>query len=320
MATLAYYDALGWPLTLVELEQRLIPLSRVGISRDAASVPLSLFVRRCEALRQEGVIRSRHGFFGLAAQPDVFFDRRIDCEKECAQKWRRMLRRAWWLQAVPYVRVLAAGGSLALGNTARQSDWDMFVIARAGHLYTARLGLLAAAWLLGALRTKRDVTAPDKFCFNHSVTTDGLALRHRSIFVAHALAVLIPAYDPQHYLERLWQANRWTADAVTRTGGIAYIRRSVRPSPMLAGVRRAIELVLDTPLGTLTERILRAWQQRRIRRDPATHERGGRVVADTRELEFHPRSFEAVALRRYNATLARYGFQRYAEADSGLTR
>jgi hypothetical protein len=58
--------------------------------------------------------------------------------------------------------------------------------------------------------------------------------------------------------------------------------------------------------------------QRRIHREPATHEKGGRIVADDRELEFHPHSFEAVALSRYNAALTRLGLGQYAERDSGL--
>ena len=99
-----------------------------------------------------------------------------------------------------------------------------------------------------------------------------------------------------------------------------YVRRSVVPSSALWVIRAFKELLLTGVPGNILERILRLWQRRRIRRTPATHERGGRVTANDRELEFHPHSFEAVAVARYNAALERFGLGAYPERDSGLTK
>lgn len=289
-ATQAYYAAFEWPLTPLEIAERLIPASRIGGQDVQPSI---------------GEI--------VARLSDQDFSRRIEQEKIWAQKWRRMRRKAWWLQAIPYVRGLYASGSLALGNMNEGSDWDVFVIAQAGHLYTARIGLTIAAWLMGALRTKHHRTAPDRFCFNHYVTTDGLAIRHRSLYTAHGLALLVPIIDRQQYLERLWRANYWIGDFRPMPTGAAFVRREVRYSPVLAGIRWIGELLLSW-----AERPLRRWQQRRIARTPATHARGGRVTASDRELEFHPRSFEATALARYTAALVRAGLGAWQEHDSGL--
>jgi hypothetical protein len=266
-----------------------------------------------------GIIAQEHGLYALAGAAESaswrIGERRIAQEKIWAQKWRRMLRKAWWLQAVPYARGIFASGSLALGNMSATSDWDVFVVAQGSRLYTARLGLLIVAKLLGALRTKHDAIASDTFCFNHYVTTDGLAIRHRSLYTAHGLALLVPVYDPQKYLQRLWQANQWIGDYLPMPSEAEYVRRSVRPSRVLASIKWIGEFALawlETPL--------RRWQQARIAREPATHQRAGRVVANDRELEFHPRSFEAVALARYNAVLERHGLGQYAERDSGLTK
>jgi len=212
-----------------------------------------------------------------------------------------------------------ASGSLALGNTGPQSDWDVTVIAQAGRLYTARLGLLIVAKVLGRLRTKHDRTAPDKFCFNHYLTTDGMVMRHRSLYTAHGLAVLIPLHDPMDLLERLWRENDWMAQFISVPKDAETVRREIAISRPLSVVRWCAERVLDTPMGDILERGVRAWMRRRIARTSATHESGGRVVADDQELEFHPRSFEAIALARYNAALDRIGLGAYAEADSGLT-
>lgn len=317
-ATVAYYSALRWPLSIAELTERLIPPVRFG---GAVSAPMMGEVASVlDGLLVSGALTSADGLIWTPEFPGEPVRQRVTRHAACAQAWQRMLPSAWWLQAVPYVRALAASGSLALGNTGPQSDWDMFVIAQAGRLYTARAFLLLTAALMGRLRTKRQRVAPGKFCFNHYITTGGLSIRHRSLFVAHALAWLVPVYDPEGYLPRLWQANQWMSDFVMRFGGSTFERRSARPARILGAVKWTTEFILNTFVGSALEYLLRTLQQRRILRDPATYAAGGRVVADNRELEFHPRSFEATALARYRVALARVGMKRYAEHDSGLTR
>jgi hypothetical protein len=92
----------------------------------------------------------------------------------------------------------------------------------------------------------------------------------------------------------------------------------VTRSRLLNAVRRTLEIILNTFAGGAIERVLKVWMQGRINRNPVTRAQGGRIIADDRELEFHPHSFEAVALARYNATLARLGLGQYSERDSGL--
>ena len=296
-ATLAYYGAFGWPLTPLEVQERLIPASRLGGRNISATL---------------GEI--------LEHLPVQDFSQRIEQEKIWAQKWRRMLRKAWWLQAVPYVRGVYASGSLAMGNMSAQSDWDMFVIARSGRLYTTRLGLLGVAWLMRSLRTKYQSVASDTFCFNHYVITDGLSMDHRSLYTAHGVAMLVPVYDPEKYLSRLWRANHWIEQYRPMPIDTAVVRRSIVSSSVLGVVAKIGEWVLDSRLGNWLERWLKHWQQRRIMRDPATHQPGGRVIATDREIEFHPRSFEVVALERYHAVLVGHGLGIHREHNSGLTQ
>jgi len=316
IATLAYAAAFNWPLTLAEISERLIVGSRVGVRN--ASPGLSDIAVRLDALVAAGEVRASMGMYAIREISSEAFTRRIEAEKVTAQKWRRMRRAAWWLQAVPFVRAMLVSGSLANGSSSVDSDWDVFVVVRAGRLYTARIFLLLVALLMGRLRTKRDATAPDKFCFSHYVTTDGLALRHRSLYVAQGIAALMPLIDPDGYLARLRTANGWISEYVRGDSGNEFSGRSIDSSRPLVALRRAIEIVLDTPVGERFERVMRTWQQRRIEHEPATHAPGGRVIADDRILEFHPRSFEAVALARYNSALTTRGMGNFTERDSGL--
>jgi|GEM_PF-3703007 len=313
LATLAYYGALRWPLTVVELSERFIPLG-------AGKASMGQLVAMLEQLARDGQIRADSGLYVLGDTPVYIVENRVRREAESAHKWRMLLRWAWWLQMVPYVRMVAGSGSLAMGSSSAQSDWDVFVVAKAGRLYTARLGLLVIAGLLGRLRTKSMRVAPNRFCFNHIITTDGLAIRHRSLFTAHALAWLVPFYDPWKFAHRLCDANQWVYEYSSASIGEQFIRRAISTSRFLSAIRKCIEFVLNTFIGTWVERVLRSWMQKRIMANPETTAPGGRIVADNRELEFHPHSFEAVALSRYNATLSRIGLGKFSQRDSGLTK
>lgn len=316
IATLGYYGVFGRPLTVIDLSDRLIPASRLGGRRSVSSI--SDILKRLDVLKAIGIVIHDSGLYTLMGTAPGFAERRIEQEKVWTQKWRRMLRRAFWLQVVPYVKALYASGSMALGTTSLASDWDIFTIVKTRRLYTARLGLLAAAWLLGSLRRKYDINVSDKFCFNHYVSTDGLMGRHRSLYTAHVLYSLIPIFECENYWSRFDQANHWIDDYCPSSHRAAYACHSINSSAMLNGLRRAMELLLDTYIGTILERVLRFWQQRRIRLESATYERGGRVIADEYEIEFHPRSFEVAAINGYNSVLDRYGLGAYAEHDSGL--
>ncbi len=313
LATLAYYGALRWPLTVVELAEHMIPCG--GDLHSFGSLVASL-----ELLEVAGRVRGESGLYVVGDVPANIADYRVSRQATSADKWRAMLSSARWLPVVPYVRMMSASGSLAMGSSALESDWDMFVIVRSGRLYTARLGLLAVAWLCGRLRTKRMKTAPDRFCFNHIITTDSLSMRHRSLYTAQAISCLVPFYDSWGYAARFRQANAWVGDYSASAGGGFYVRRELSHSRFLGAIRWWGEVFLNTFIGTLIERGLRRWMQARIRANPETHRAGGRIIADDRELEFHPRSFEAVALARYNETLTRIGLGQYRQRDSGLTR
>ncbi len=311
LATLAYYGALRWPLTLLEIAER-------RVDGDGAPHDLGRLMATLERFVERGYVRTQAGLYVIGDAPRDIREHRVSRQATSADKLHAMVRSTRWLHVVPYVRTLAASGSLAMSASSPLSDWDVFAIVQAGRLYTARAGLLAVAWLLGRLRTKSMRTAPDRFCFNHLITTEALALRHRSIFTAHALAWMVPIYDPWQYAARLRQANHWVHEYTATAMGSSFIRRDVVASRALRGVRRLAELVLNSPVGDLLEYTLRRWMQARIARNPLTTALGGRVISDTRELEFHPRSFEVTALARYNATLRRLGLEQFVAHDSGL--
>jgi len=321
LATLAYYDGLDYPLSAFELYRYIINPRRLKPHiKSLESIMLQDVQESIEKLLNREAIIEEKGFYSLKGRAGLTMTR-LEKEKISAQKWRHCLARAYWFQSVPWIRGMFVSGSLALGTVSPESDFDIFVLVEPKRLYLARLFLSGIASLIGARRTRYETSAPDKFCFNHYITTNLLGVKHESLYNAQTYAHLVPlAVSPElggkFFAENLW-INKYVFNFTPHQ---QTVRRTVRPNRLLKGVARIIEFLGRGMIGDTFERRAREYQQRRIAFNPATHAKGGRVIYTDTELEFHPYSFERTVLDRYNATVRRLAISLNPEPDSGLRK
>lgn len=318
LATVAYYDSLDIALTPLEIFQFLINPKRWGESFERPPQLIDV-INLCDEFVSVGRLTMCDGYYMFPGRQDLY-KRRIEREKVSAQKWKKLLRFAWWFQAAPFLRGMFASGSLALEGAGEKSDFDVLVIAQAGRLYTCRLILSGLASLMGVRRTWRDKVAPDKFCFNHYITDLSLHIPHQSLFNAQTYANLKPVFVADGLQDRFCKENNWIGDYLA-AGAFAptTILRNVPKSKILNFFLRAGEFILNSWVGDVIEKAARKYQQDRIVKNPVTYESGGRTVWNDGELEFHPHSAEKNVLERYNRTVADFGtLWRYQELDSGL--
>ena len=210
---------------------------------------------------------------------------------------------------------------MALGNTDQESDFDVLVIAASGRLYTCRMFLSLAASLFRARRKRFDKMAPDKFCFNHYITDAALTICHESLYNAQTYIHLKPALIANELFEDFYARNLWLNKyAYNFRPANQFVRRSVKRSVILCSVAALAEFIFNSRFGNRLENVLKNYQRNRIRSNPATYEKGGRVIFTDNELEFHPHSFEGPAIKRYNTALKNLGIVPIEEEkDSGLT-
>src|SRR3989344_5350059 len=326
LATLAYYDILDFPLTLLEVNKYLINPARLSKDSVLGTISLSQIAENLESLVVVGLIGSKNGFYFLP-QRDNLYELRIKREKIAAQKWKKFLRIAKWFQGVPYLRAVLASGSLAINNTKHGSDFDVLLVVRSGRLYTCRIFLSLVASVFRSRRTRYERSAPDKFCFNHYITDGNMNIKHESLFNAQAYANLKPVLVSNGIFSRFYAENSWLSkylynflrsDLGTSLRSDLGIRR-ISPNLLFLGLRKFGELILSSYLGDKVEYWAKKYQQKRIKNNPITYESGGRVVFNDNELEFHPRSFESFAIDKYNKNLKKFGIIPYIEEkDSGL--
>lgn len=317
LATLAYHDVFEYPLTSFEAWRFLVQPRRLGLS-GLPDASLAAVIAELERLIQSGEVVEENGFYALVGRRHIATER-LRREKIAAQKWRTFLGSARWLQLCPWIEGFFASGSLALGNTTADSDFDVLMIIKPGRLYAGRLFISAWTSLLGIRRTRAERRAPDKLCFNHYITADCLEIRHQSLYNAQTYARLVPVYISADLDKKFFDANAWIENFILHSEPYQIVRhRTIQPNGFLRAAVRLAEWILDHSIGDFLEHRAKRYQQRRIANNPATHAAGGRVVYTDSELEFHPRSFERTVLDHYNRALRELSVSHISEPDSGL--
>jgi len=238
--TLSYADVFNYPLTLVELHRYL-----VGWRISLADLAI--------AIRQIPGIVVQDGYYTFRHREAVIPLRRRR-EQIAAQMWPRALSYGAQIAQLPYVRMVALTGALAVHNVDHGDDYDYLIVTAHGRVWVTRR-------LIVQLVVKPAARRGDEICPNYILSEAAMALPERDLFHAHELAQMIPLYGLPIY-ESLRQANAWTEDFLPNAGGLPI------PAPQMPQLERHRrlwpELLLSTPVGTWLERREMSRLQRKL--------------------------------------------------------
>lgn len=290
--TVRYFDLLDQPVTATQLWQWQVGEKRTRNLRELRAA--------ADAAVAGGQLANRWGYYFLphrAALVEVWLRRHALAQ----QKWKLTVRIARALRYVPFVRMMAMSGSLAMGNTRRESDLDLFVITHHQRIWLARLGLLVVAALQGRRRRHWDQKAPDKICLNHYVTDRSLTLAPeiRNVYTAVLHQSLLCLTGPTWH-RRFVEANfGWIRGYVCHGNELQIpTRHMLRTSLTASVVTRLLELAGGEPVWDYLEYLAEQLQRRYIDWHTVPGQ-AGRVVVNNRELAFHPNSKVPGLLERY---------------------
>jgi hypothetical protein len=236
-----YADIFNYPLTAPEIH-RYLP----GC---AAS-----FVMVDEILRQEKYPLSYQG--GLYTLPgrEALADIRRQREKIATLMWPQALHYGKMISSLPFVRMVAITGGLAMNNVEPNADIDYLIVTEPGHIWLTRAQVL----LLGRYSTLRGAT----LCPNYLVSLRTLVFPDQTLYVAHEVAQMIPVAGLDVY-DEIRRKNAWVHELLPNAEGVPAspfmshhtVTRSIS-HPML-------EMILRTP----PFRRLEKWEmERKIRR------------------------------------------------------
>ncbi|MBI3620084.1 hypothetical protein HY214_02995 [Candidatus Roizmanbacteria bacterium] len=207
LTVIRYFLQFGYPPTFKELHT-FYPgkISRFQLARELTTLERENKVISSDTDRNNSVkIYTLEGYTILFQEIKA----KIVCSEDKKTKAAGYLKR---LSYIPEIILIGISGTVAMNNAKEKDDIDLFIISRAGRLWTARIKSLFLAELMG-VRRKRDqvVAVKDKVCLN--LFFDGSDLQvpphKQNEYVAHEILQMKPVISKERAYERLLQANKW---------------------------------------------------------------------------------------------------------------
>ncbi|HLZ28232.1 MAG TPA: hypothetical protein VKV73_13015 [Chloroflexota bacterium] len=238
----AYADVFDYPLTVDEIHRYLI-----GFAASRAAVRAALATPRLVP-----DILSRSGRYITLAGRESAVDTRRRRAAVAAEYWQRAVRYGHLIGNLPFVRMVAVTGALAMDNIA-DGDIDYLVITEPGRLWLCRalvVGLVRSAAFRGT-----------ELCPNYFLSEQALVLSERNLFTAHEVAQMVPLSGIETY-QRLRSLNQWTSTYLPNAGGPP---RRIAPVNARPGrVHRILEQTLRSRICSPFERWEMARKMRKL--------------------------------------------------------
>lgn len=236
LLTIAYADVFDYPLTAQEIHRYLS-----GWRATPEQVN--------RALHNSDAIVRIEMYYCLPGRENIIRLRKK--RKENSERlWRPALRYGRQIARLPFIRMVAVTGSLAMNNTAGHADIDYLVVTEPGHLWLGR----ALVLILRRLALLEGIN----LCPNYLITRRALHFPDQNLYTAHELAQMIPVSGLDIY-EEIRKQNQWVKDYLPNAGGLPAIAKQVLINDTHIKIQPVIERLLDNRLTAQLE----LWEMKR---------------------------------------------------------
>ena len=260
LRTLAYADLFDHPLTLPEIHRYL-----AGV---AASLPAVQEALEDGLLSDRRLVQSRE-YVTLNGRESIV-ERRFQRDAFSQRMWRKGQRYGRAIASLPFVRLVAVTGTLAMNNIEPGQDIDYLIVTAPRRVWLARLFVL---FFVHLARLEKLALCP-----NFVFSSDVLARFEPSFFAAHELAQMMPLYGQETY-QALLQANLWARQYLPNAFDADPDRFARRVAPLFPALKRAAEYALRGRLGDAWEAREREHKIAQLSRE--AHACGSRAAAFT---------------------------------------
>jgi hypothetical protein len=190
---------------------------------------------------------AKRGYFALPGR-EIIIETRERRARIAADVWPQALYYGQMIASLPYTRMVAVTGALAVDNVESGDDIDYLIVTDPGHLWLCRAMVIA----LVKLAAQRG----DTICPNYLLSERALVFRQHNLFSAHEIAQMVPLAGLETY-DRLRQLNSWTQVYLPNAWG------SPRQNGALLPRHRTIRVLVETALRTPPGIWLEEWERRR---------------------------------------------------------
>ena len=242
LETLAYSDVFNYPLTLDELHRYLTyPATKDELLNCLTSLPS---------------ISSVSGFYFLPHRTAIVDIRR---QREIASRsaFRRAVFYGRILGSLPFVRMVAMTGSLAVLNLSKDADMDYMLVTAPRRLWLARAFTVTFGRFMRLFG--------DKICINVLVSESALEWDSHDLYAAREMCQMIPITGMDVYL-CLRKANAWVESHLPNAKSAPISQAVARDAISRYSLQQLFELPFCGKLGDLLETWTMNFQIKKITR------------------------------------------------------
>lgn len=236
LSTIAYSDIFDYPLTREEVHRYLI-----GVAATFSEVEGSI----ADAIGRS-IVSAKGDYVMLPGRENLVAIRQ---ERTIIAKrlWRAAIAYTRIISRIPFVRMIAITGTLAVNNPSETSDIDLFLVTCAGRLWLTRIAVIAIVKIAALRRVA--------LCPNYLVSERALVFLDRNLFTAHEVAQMIPLHGQRTYQEVL-KRNSWIIDFLPNVS--PYTRYPAEEDSRVSPAKRLAESALQlAPFDWLEDREMR---------------------------------------------------------------
>ncbi len=203
LQTLIYSDIFDYPLSKEEIWKFLI----------GKNIDRGFFEKELKSLGSESTplgCSHKNNFYYLLGREKIV-EKRIKREKISREKLKIAKKVARWLSYIPTTLFVGVSGALALKNSHKDDDIDLFIITSKNTLWITRLAIVVLLMFTGQYRKRTAKDVCDKICLNMLIdeTSLQLPLKQQDLYGAHEVIQLMPIFVKDNVHHRFLQANKW---------------------------------------------------------------------------------------------------------------
>ncbi|MBI2011437.1 hypothetical protein HYS91_01580 [Candidatus Daviesbacteria bacterium] len=200
LKTLIYSDIFDYPLKAWEIHKWLI--EKKGTLKQIDKI--------LQKLVKKGKVDEDKQYFFLKKRKKIV-RLRLQKEKISKKYLKKINLILYFLKLIPTLKLIGISGGLAIGNSGKKDDIDLFIITSSKSVWFSRLLLIFLLNLLG-LRRKKGYTrkkAIGKICTNIILDEDNLVQLNKDIYVAHEVLQMRILYQKNNIYSRFLAENNW---------------------------------------------------------------------------------------------------------------
>jgi hypothetical protein len=282
ISTVVYYDILDYPLTSFEIWKYLIENNKAAEDRNEKYDLEDVIEELEKSQKLKFHLDEYRGFYFSKGRKELV-EQRTERNKISERKFKIVENATRLLRFVPFVRMVAVTGRMAMKNANKNSDLDFLIVLKQGKIFTGRILVTLLIHLLGIRRYGSKIK--DRICLNYFIADEFLDISFKDLFASSEYSFIIPVFGWETF-RKFQKKNLWIKD----------YRKNFQPDKMKnwklledskfsKNIRKTGEYLFR--FGFIEE-VLKKFQMNRIMNDPRTHKAGSYVTANDKELIFLP--------------------------------